>query len=104
MNIRSASPKAAREWEELLNILSFELEQRTGEKPKIMEEPENQWGIYGSKDTRLRVSGNNPLQQREQSSRRGGGLTPEEAARRKMRNDKAFRVSNDPTDPTKRLL
>jgi len=104
MNIKRASPKAAREWEELLNILSFELEQRTGEKPRVVEEPDNQWGIYGSKNTRLKVTGDNPLQQREQQRRRGGGLTPEEAARRKMRNDKAFRVSEDPTDPTTRLL
>jgi len=104
MDIRSAPPKAAREWDELLNILSFELEQRTGEKPRIMEEPDNQWGIYGSKNVTLRITGTNPKQQKEQQRRRGGGLTPEEAARRKMRNEKAFRVNQDPTDPTTRLL
>jgi len=102
MDLKSASPKAAREWDELLNILSFELQQRTEEEPRIMEEPNNQWGIYGSKNVSLKNSGDGPLQERQRS--RGGGVTQEEAARRKRRNDKAFRVSNDPTDPTKRLL
>jgi len=103
MNLKSASPKAAREWDELLNILSFELKQRTGEEPRIMEEPNNQWGIYGSKNISLKISNDNgPQQERQQS--RGGGVTKEEAVRRKRRNDKAFNVSTDPTDPTTRLL
>lgn len=102
MDLKSASPKAAREWDELLNILSFELNQRTGEEPRIMEEPNNQWGIYGSKNVRLKVSSDGLQQDRQRS--RGGGVTREEAARRKRRNDKAFIVSTDPTDPTTRLL
>ena len=101
MNLKSASPKAAREWDELLNILSFELQQWTGEKPRIMEEPNNQWGIYGSKNVSMK---SNPQQRQQQQQRRGGGVTPEEAARRKRRNDKAFNVSTDPTDPNTRLL
>ena len=104
MDLKNASPKAAREWDELLNILSHELKQRTGEDPRIMEEPNNQWGIYGSKNMRMIISpeNNNAQQQRQRS--RGGGYTQEEAARRKRRNDKAFNVSSDPTDPTTRLL
>ena len=102
MNIKSASPKAAQEWGELLNILSFELNERTGEEPRIMEEPNNQWGIYGSKNVRLKISADSMQEERQRS--RGGGVTREEAARRKRRNDKAFIVSTDPTDPTTRLL
>ena len=102
MDLKSASPKAAREWDDLLNILSFELEQRTGEAPRIMEEPNNQWGIYGSKNLRLKITEDGHQQERQQS--RGGGVSREEAARRKRRNDKAFRVSTDPTDPNTRLL
>jgi len=102
MDLNSASPKAAQEWNELLNILSFELKQRTGEDPRIMEEPNNQWGIYGSKNVRLKISADNTHADRQKS--RGGGVTPEEAARRKRRNDRAFIVSTDPTDPNTRLL
>ncbi len=103
MDLKNASPKAAREWDELLNILNFELKQRTGEDPRIMEEPNNQWGIYGSKNLRMIISPENSDQQDRQRSR-GGGVSREEAARRKRRNDKAFIVSTDPTDPTTRLL
>jgi hypothetical protein len=102
MDLKSASPKAAREWDDLLNVLSFELEQRTGEEPRIMEEPNNQWGIYGSKNLRLKITGDGLQQERQQS--RGGGVSREEAVRRKRRNDKAFLVSTDPTDPNTRLL
>jgi len=102
MDLQSASPKAAREWDELLNILSFELQQRTGEEPRIMEEPDNQWGIYGSKNLRMKISSEGKQQERQRNN--GGGLTREEAARRKRRNDQAFKVSTDPTDPTTRLL
>mmetsp|Transcript_14938 Transcript_14938/g.33709 ORF Transcript_14938/g.33709 Transcript_14938/m.33709 type:complete len:695 (-) Transcript_14938:292-2376(-) len=101
MDLKNASSKASREWDELLNILAFELEQRTGEVPRIMEEPNNQWGIYGSKNVRLKLT-ENPNQ--EHQRRRGGGVTREEAARRKRRNDKAFLVSTDPTDPNTRML
>ncbi len=104
MDLKNASPKAAREWDELLNILSFELKQRTGEDPRIMEEPNNQWGIYGSKNMRMIVSPDNNSAQQDRQRSRGGGVTREEAARRKRRNDKAFIVSTDPTDPTTRLL
>lgn len=104
MDLSSASPKAVREWDELLNILSFELKQRTGEEPRIMEEPNNQWGIYGSKNVRLKISNHDGPQQQEHQTKRGGGFTQEEAARRKHRNDKAFNVSTDPTDPNTRLL
>lgn len=95
MDLKNASPKAAQEWGELLNILSFELKQRTGEEPRIMEEPGNQWGIYGSKNVRLKVSASSGGKSR---------VSTEEAARRKRRNDKAFIVSTDPTDPKSRLL
>lgn len=103
MDLKNASPKAAREWDELLNILNFELKQRTGEDPRIMEEPNNQWGIYGSKNMRMIISPENSGQQ-DRNRSRGGGVSREEAARRKRRNDKAFIVSTDPTDPTTRLL
>lgn len=104
MDLKNASPRAAHEWDELLNILSFELNQRTGEEPRIMEEPDNQWGIYGSKNMRMRISRNNNNAQQDRQRSRGGGITQEEAARRKRRNDKAFSVSTDPTDPSTRLL
>ena len=104
MDLKNASPRAAREWDELLNILSFELHQRTGEDPRIMEEPDNQWGIYGSKNMKMKISRNSNNAQQDRQRSRGGGITREEAARRKRRNDKAFSVSTDPTDPSTRLL
>merc|ERR1711935_1218123 len=104
MDLKNASPKAAREWDELLNILSFELNQRTGEDPRIMEEPNNQWGIYGNKNMRMKISAANNSAQQDRQRSRGGGVSREEAARRKRRNDKAFTVSTDPTDPSTRLL
>merc|ERR1711935_415413 len=103
-DLKNASPKAAREWDDLLNILSFELNQRTGEDPRIMEEPNSQWGIYGSKNMRMKISPENNSAQQDRQRSRGGGVTHEEAARRKRRNDKAFIVSTDPTDPSTRLL
>ena len=104
MDLKNTSPKAAREWDELLNILSFELNQRTGEDPRIIEEPNNQWGIYGSKNMRMKISAANNSAQQDRQRSRGGGVSREEAARRKRRNDKAFTVSTDPTDPSTRLL
>merc|ERR1712125_25934 len=55
MVLKDASRKAVHEWDELLNIVSFELHHLTGEEPRIVEEPNNQWGIYGSRNVRLKI-------------------------------------------------
>mmetsp|Transcript_11825 Transcript_11825/g.12706 ORF Transcript_11825/g.12706 Transcript_11825/m.12706 type:complete len:317 (-) Transcript_11825:75-1025(-) len=94
MDLSEASPKARREWDQLLDILSYELQHWTGEIPKIIEEPNHQWGIYGSKNVQMKPK-TTPQQQGQ-----GRGITKEEAARRKRRNNKAFNVSTDPTDPS----
>jgi hypothetical protein len=49
--------KARKEWDDLLKILSLELTRITGSPPRIVEESNNQWGIYcadsnGGKSTR----------------------------------------------------
>mmetsp|Transcript_37804 Transcript_37804/g.42148 ORF Transcript_37804/g.42148 Transcript_37804/m.42148 type:complete len:308 (+) Transcript_37804:418-1341(+) len=93
MDLSEASPKARREWDQLLDILSYELHHWTGEIPKIIEEPNHQWGIYGSKNVQMK-----PKTTPQQGP--GRGITKEEAARRKRRNNKAFNVSTDPTDPS----
>jgi hypothetical protein len=46
MDLKNATEQAAYEWEELLNILAFELYRLTGEEPKIVSEGSNKWGIY----------------------------------------------------------
>ena len=69
MDLSEASEQAAYEWDELMNILSMELHRITGEEPRIEEEGNNQWGIYGG---------------------RGG---PKAKERRRNLNNKAFSVS-----------
>merc|ERR1719506_1557928 len=94
MDLSQSSAKATREWNQLLDVLSYELNLWTGETPKIIEEPDHQWGIYGSKNISLKTSqrsSNSPPNQR-------GVMSKKEAARRKQRNDKIFSVSADPTD------
>ena len=79
MDLSQSSAKATREWNQLLDVLSYELNLWTGETPKIIEEPDHQWGIYGSKNISLKTSqrsSNSPAtsQQRSSShpSQRGG--------------------------------
>jgi hypothetical protein len=70
MDLRDASEQAAYEWDELMNILSLELERLTGSKPTIESEGNNQWGIYGS-----------------------GRMSAGQRERRRQLNKKAFAVS-----------
>jgi hypothetical protein len=46
MDLKNATEQAAYEWEELLNILAFELYRLTGHEPRIVSEGSNKWGIY----------------------------------------------------------
>ncbi|OEU23536.1 hypothetical protein FRACYDRAFT_267556 [Fragilariopsis cylindrus CCMP1102] len=106
MDLREASPKALREWDQLLDLLSNELYQWTNETPEIIQEPNNQWGIYGSKNVRMKTT--TPPTNNNNNANNGGpqqqGMTKEEMLRRKRRNDKAFHVSTDPSDVNHRML
>jgi hypothetical protein len=104
MDLREASPKALREWDQLLDLLSYELHQWTNETPEIFEEPNNQWGIYGSKNVRMKTTTTNNNNNVNNGSPQQQGMTKEEMLRRKRRNDKAFHVSTDPSDVNHRML
>ena len=106
MDLREASPKALREWDQLLDLLSNELYQWTNETPEIIQEPNNQWGIYGSKNVRMKTT-TTPTNNNNNANNGGPqqqGMTKEEMLRRKRRNDKAFHVSTDPSDVNHRML